>query len=194
MLVKLFAGFGIAYTFLYNGKSLKRWITRKIVVFIEDVTELFFPVYREEDSIDGIPHSELIHHLFTEKSFKRDDIEDRFLLPRYKVQEMGENMERVNILVRGENNARVLNEELSRSDVASIIRSAKTTKELRPLFRKKDRGFTSSPSAEQIKEELDSLATESHATGVQPMYNEGATGVQPPIPPLGFTSRAIVSA
>lgn len=193
LIAKVISGFSLAYLLLRYRKSMTKWITNKIIWTIEDVTEIFFPVHRDSNELEGIPHSELLHHLFTERSFKRNDIEDKFLIPRYKVQELGESLERVNVLVRGENNSRVLNDDLSRADVSEIIRNAQTHKDLKPLFRKKGSSYTSLPSAKAIEKEIEEMATCSHATDVQPVRNRCATGMQPLTLPSGFTTRTLTS-
>lgn len=153
-IVKVLAGFCGAFLLKRHHKAWRKWVLRKVVHFIEDLTELFWPVHREAGELEGIPHSELLDHLFTARSFKRQDIEDKFLIPRYKVTELKAELERVGVLVRGENNAHILNPEYSRQDVASIIQPVQRAKDLQPLFRKKGNGFTTQPSAKEIEKRV----------------------------------------
>lgn len=176
-IVKVIAGFVGAFMLRRYHKVWRKWFVRKLVHFVEDLTELFYPVTRTTDELEGIPHSELLDHLFTEKSFKRNDIENKFLLPRYKVTELKAELERVGVLVRGENNAHILNPAYSRQDVASIIHGKQRGRDLEMLFRKKGSGFTTEPSAKEI---------------------EARAAVPSPTPLLsaadfGFTKRAILA-
>ena len=104
-----------------------------------------------EDTIEGIPTVELLDHLFTAKSFKRDDIESKFRVPRYKVSALTKKFKELGVLVSGENNASVLNPEFSRQDLASILRDASSADDLEPLFRKDELGYTSRPSMPDIE-------------------------------------------
>lgn len=75
----------------------------------------------EAETIEGIPTGELIDHLFEHKSFKRQEIEAKFAIPRNRYSELAERMESVGILIRGENNSRVLNPAYSRERVAEHL-------------------------------------------------------------------------
>lgn len=109
-------------------------------------------------TLDGVPVSEILDHLFTDKSFKRDDIESKFSLPRYKVTELTKNLKRVGILTHGENNASILNPDYSRQDIASILKGNESSNNLEPLFRKKsDMHYTSEPTATEIEERVNTL-------------------------------------
>lgn len=189
--LKTICGFSMALVLIHNRKKIYKHCSRRIVWWLQDLSEVFTPVERDDDELDGIPHTELLHHLFTVKSFKRDDIENKFVIPRYKVQEIGEGLERVGVLVRGPNNSRVLNEEFSRADVASIVKNANCSRELKPLFREKNNGFTSLPSAKEVENEIEEMATVSHASHVQVMRDHDGTDVQPK---HGFISRELVTA
>jgi len=110
------------------------------------------------ETLDGVPVSEILDHLFTEKTFKRDDIESKFSLPRYKVTELTKNLKRVSVLIHGENNASILNPNYSRQDIASILRGHELSAELEPLFRKKaDMHYTSDPTAMEIEERVNTI-------------------------------------
>lgn len=106
------------------------------------------PVREEVPTFYGVPVVELVEYLFAgDGSFRRDDVEARFAMPRNKFDEMAKKMDGVKIFVRGENNARKLNPDFSRSDVSSMLFSAVESGELRRLFRKESEcSFTSRPS------------------------------------------------
>lgn len=157
------AGFTLAYhwkpvTSVLRNSALWFWdLTCDTVYFVAGETK------RPSDCIDGIPRHELLDFLFTEKSFKQDDVMAAFRIPRYKVTELKQNLERVGVLVRGPNNSHVLNSDISRRDVASIL-NARTASELQPLFRKRDDGsFTSDPSRPEIEERVASLLSAEEA-------------------------------
>lgn len=103
------------------------------------------------DTIEGIPTVELLDHLFEFESFKRDDIEKKFGIPRNRFTDLASKLESLKVLVRGENNARILNPEFSRSDVASILGGAERATELKPMFRRvNENTWANSPSKKEI--------------------------------------------
>lgn len=83
-----------------------------------------------EDSIEGIPVAELLNHLFTFKTFKRDDAERIFAMPRNRYQDLANRLDALGIFVRGTNNARELNPELSRQEVAALVRGERCASKL----------------------------------------------------------------
>jgi len=111
----------------------------------------------EKDTIEGVPTVEILDHLFEEKSFKRQEVEKKFWIPRNRYQVLVEKLDDLWVLERGENNSRVLNWDFGREDVAMILRGKKCAKDLsQPIrqekpwvfsFRPKKRGFKS-PTAE----------------------------------------------
>lgn len=110
------------------------------------------PVREDVPSFYGLPVVELVEYLFAgDGSFRRDDVEARFAMPRNKFDEMAKKMDGVKIFVRGENNARKLNPDFSRSDVSSMLFAAVESGELRPLMRKESEcSYTSSPSMPEL--------------------------------------------
>lgn len=126
-----------------------------------------------EITIEGIPHHELLDHLFKTGSLKREEVKDKFGIAHHRFKALADRMEEVGILVRGEANARVLNPEYSRQDVALMLRKAENAEDIQALFRPTDLGFTSAPSAKEI-------------------VNRVAKEVDTPLSPaLGFTRRQI---
>lgn len=112
------------------------------------------------DTIEGIPTLELLDHLFEHKSFKREDIETKFAIPRNRYATLANKMESIGILKRGENNSRVLNEEYTRADIASIFKNVTSAKDLKQVFRQiGETSFTKEPQKESMLQRLkESLA------------------------------------
>lgn len=71
----------------------------------------------EENLIFWIPIVEIVKHLFEEKHFKRTDIENKFLIPRNQYTKLASKLEQINILKRGENNSRILNEDYTQEQI-----------------------------------------------------------------------------
>ncbi len=112
------------------------------------------PEARKEEmagTLEGIPTVELLDHLFQFKSFKRSEVEEKFGLPRNRYTTLAMKLENLGVLIRGENNARVLNEEYSRADIAAIMASSWSVKGLKKVFRQVGpTSFTSEPTAKGI--------------------------------------------
>lgn len=85
------------------------------------------------DTIEGVPVPELIDHLFEKGSFKRDDIESKFGMPRNRYQRLAEKMEALEILTRGENNSRVLNKDMTRAEVIEHLKGKRVAMQLDTL-------------------------------------------------------------
>lgn len=81
---------------------------------------------------------ELLDHLFEFESFKRDDIEKKFGIPRNRFTTLAQKLEDLCVLKRGENNSRILNEEFARSDVALLLEGKTSAADLRLVSRKVD--------------------------------------------------------
>jgi hypothetical protein len=73
--------------------------------------------------VEGIPTLELIDYLFNNQSFKRDDIEAVFGIPRNRFDILAKKLDDLKVLVRGANNGRVLNPEMSRQEIVQILSS-----------------------------------------------------------------------
>lgn len=71
--------------------------------------------------VEGIPVDEFVDHIFEHKSFKRDDAETVFAMPRNRYQSLANRLDELGIFVRGANNARELNPNLSRKEVVALI-------------------------------------------------------------------------
>lgn len=102
----------------------------RYVVWGEDIKE-----DQSEASIEWIPVIELIDHLFVAKSFKREDIEKKFGIARHRFTEVANALEECWILVRGENNARVLNPVITKQEIVACIAEAREASQIarRPI-------------------------------------------------------------
>jgi hypothetical protein len=87
------------------------------------------------ETIEGIPTTELIDHLFTEGTFKRDDIERKFNVPRYRYTALAKKLKELDVLCSGpRNNETILNPDCTRETLADILAGKMTAGELeRPL-------------------------------------------------------------
>lgn len=87
------------------------------------------PVTVTGASLEGAPLTELVDHLFDTQSFKRADVETTFKIPRGRVSLLGDRLEEVGILTRGENNARIL-APVSREEVLKILKGKRRAEEI----------------------------------------------------------------
>jgi hypothetical protein len=117
------------------------------------------------ETIEGIPTVELLDHLFTAKSFKRDDVKLKFSVPQYRVEDLGRKLQDIGVLIVGPNNSKVLNPEFSRQDAASILKGKSSARELEPLFRRDGARLTSEPSAKAIEARVEEALTPPLAPG-----------------------------
>lgn len=92
---------------------------------IIDRTKQSVPVPNER--MEGVATDALIEHLFATKGFRRAEVEAKFKMPRHRVSLLADRLEEVGILMRGENNARVLG-AVSREHVRELL-SGKTVAE-----------------------------------------------------------------
>lgn len=73
------------------------------------------------DSIWGVPVIEIVGYLFDNGNFPRDSVCDVFAITRKDYSEIVEVLDIHNILVRGENNSRVLNPLMPREMVVNVL-------------------------------------------------------------------------
>jgi hypothetical protein len=103
------------------------------------------------DTIEGIPTVELLDHLFEHQSFKRDDIEGKFGIPRNRYTLLAIKLEKIGVLIRGDSNSRILNPDYSRADIAAILASSENARDLQAVFREVAPGsFTREPTGRGI--------------------------------------------
>lgn len=157
-LPKISASFLIVYNFKYIYNYVKNIIPEKI----DD---------EESDTIEGIPVFELLDHLFEYKSFKRDDIEKKFAVPRNRFTELAQRFEEMNILVRWSNNSRILNEDFSRQDIARIINWKTKASEIEMTFRPEGESkFTILPIWKVIKEKINNMFEKNDESAAAPSF------------------------
>ena len=90
--------------------------------------------------IEWIPVIELIDHLFTEQSFKREDVEKKFWIARHRFTDVVNALEECAILIRGENNSRVLNPNITRQEIVACIAEAEKATQIKrkPIAKNKN--------------------------------------------------------
>lgn len=130
------------------------WYTRafsSVSRYIGEIMDDFRVVESDEPLFYGIPVVEMVEYIFSGRGFVRSDIERKFAIPRNKFDEMAKKLDEVKVFVRGSNNSRTLNEDMSREDVSSILFSAAYSGEVRRLVRKVENGFSHTPSMPALR-------------------------------------------
>jgi hypothetical protein len=117
----------MCFGFVFFAPRFFRFIMDELVYIVEGLTQ---QSCESDETIEGIPVTEMVDHLFEEKSFKREEIEGKFGIPRNRYQRLAEKMEDLDILTRGENNSRVLNEEMSRAEVIEHLKGKRVAMQL----------------------------------------------------------------
>lgn len=101
------------------------WFARKVCMALLDIyehyTTSYEPIEDDQETVHGVPVTELLDYLFTVKTFKRDDVESRFKIPRYKYTMLTKAMKKAGVLVHGINNQTVLADGVSRAYVAGVL-------------------------------------------------------------------------
>lgn len=123
--------------------------------------------------LEGIPVTALVDHLVKFKTFKRDDIERKFLVPRYRYTALAKKLKEIGVLTHGQNNMSVLGEEWGREELTALFAGKEGADELekginivRPL---------PSPVAFSRRRISEETAKESHVQPiVQPMGSRRA--------------------
>lgn len=144
----------VSIIFVFNFSSLVSYVLEKFESMLASHDNI-----RTIDSIDGIPRIELLDHLFTAGNFKRDEVEKKWNIPRYRVTEISKKLEDLGVLVRGENNARVLNTEYTRSDLATLLDGFDSVSEIKMLTRKTVSGFSHVPSGSEVLQRVSPFVT-----------------------------------
>lgn len=92
-------------------------------VIFDHVRYLIFSFEKKthHDSIWGVPVIEIVGYLFDNGNFPRDSVCDVFAITRKDYSEIVEVLDIHNILVRGENNSRVLNPLIPREMVVNVL-------------------------------------------------------------------------
>ena len=125
-----------------NSILLKAIFSFLIVINFSRISEgiknldLWFGKNESTDHIEWIPTLELVDYLFENRSFKRDEVEKTFGIPRNRYEKLAKKLDELSILLRGENNARILNEEFTRQEVYKILDWKSSAEELKNIFSK----------------------------------------------------------
>lgn len=145
-IIKIFASFVLVF---YIWEILQ-WVKFFLSWIFEWMRE-FLPEKKNESKIyEGIPIFELVDYLFTNDKYSREEFCAHFATTRKVFDDLANWFDTIGVFTRGANNARVLNKEFSRSDIASIITRASETGEIRPLIREIKWWFTHSPTFKTI--------------------------------------------
>ena len=88
-----------------------------------------------KDAIDGVEKSDLISFLLKHKWFPFMNAKMQFGISPKDFKKIGDNLERVGVLVRGENNARILNENVTREILENIFTCSNSDDMFAPLLR-----------------------------------------------------------
>lgn len=139
----------IAFVLVFHWQRIRSEIQKKIPEKKVEITD---------DCIEWIPVFELLDHLFTFWSFKRDDVEKKFGIPRNRFTELAQKLEDLWILMRWPNNSRIINQDYSRQDVARILSGKQEASELKQEARQESStSFTFEPIGKHIKQKRSSI-------------------------------------
>lgn len=148
-LIKIFS----SYMFVRNFWNLRN----TIIKIINDIT------LKDKDTIEWVPTIELIDYLFEHKTFKRSDIEEIFWMPRNRFDVMAKRLDELWILIRWENNSRILNEDMTRQQIVKILMWSEFAKNINPKsFKISENTFTFEPAKKFLKEKINILMSPSH--------------------------------
>jgi hypothetical protein len=144
--LKVITGYACTYIFFRFRKKIQS-------ILLQAIYEITYMVYNERHNeiiepsqlIDDIPKTELVDYLLRFKNLNIKQATEYFLVPQNKIEKLAKKLEEVYVLVRGENNSRILNKDFGRQDLASIFNAASCIDDIESLFKKNDIGFTSVP-------------------------------------------------
>lgn len=143
------------------------------------------------DMVEGIPTIELIDYLFENQTFRRDDIEGVFGISRNRFDFLAKKLDDLKVLIRGANNGRILNPEMSRQEIVQILSSGEKAKDLKPTFNRiTENYFAAAPAImKNLKEKFsDILKINQNETGFikRPLYNKNHAYVKTPQKDMEF--------
>ena len=136
--------------FLHSKRIFVGWIICvNLFAFFDTIVCGFLKIYKliphvefmqpqekePKDAIDGVEKSDLISFLLDHKWFPFVNAKMEFGLNPKDHKKIGDNLERVWILVRGENNARILNENVTREMLENIFKCSDSDDLFSPLLR-----------------------------------------------------------
>ena len=98
--------------------------------------EIIQPQEKEpKDAIDGVEKSDLISFLLKNKWFPFINAKMQFGINPKEYKKIGDNLERIGVLIRGENNARILKENITREILENIFNCSDSNDLFAPLLR-----------------------------------------------------------
>lgn len=106
---------------------------KSLVGIVQDAYESAQPEeeWGDEQTIEGMNTEQVIDHLITRSTFKREEVEARFGVPRYRYSALVKKLKEIGVLVTGENNMSVLNsEEWNRDSLRRLFAGKETAAEL----------------------------------------------------------------
>lgn len=115
----------LSFTLVFSWKIWFFWVKNRAISFFSYISVCIRPKMSGA-SFYGIPVVELVEYLFSgDGSFRRDDIERRFAIPRNRFDEMAKLLDDYGVFTRGKNNARSLNPVISREALVSMLSGEK---------------------------------------------------------------------
>lgn len=82
------------------------------------------------DTIEGMDVEKVIAHLQQHRTFKRDDVERAFGVPRYRYTALVQKLKKLGVLVPGVNNMSVLSDEWTADELRGMFAGCETAAEL----------------------------------------------------------------
>lgn len=97
----------------YYAPRFFRLVLSELVTTCESLAEVtdFNRSCSDSPIIEGMDTEEVIEHLITRSTFKREEIEAKFKVPRYRYSALVKKLKELGVLVTGENNMSVFNSE-----------------------------------------------------------------------------------
>jgi len=157
----LFVGAATMVLGLYNGVVWKFAVACGFVFHFQTAYRFIKRIMRQKPNIsliEGVPAMELLDHIFTFGSFKRDEVCKKFGLSKERFDKLARRLESMQVFERGENNARVLNPDFTRQDVAAILEGKRKAADLAPTLKQvSPNAWTVEPTATIIQDRVDAL-------------------------------------
>lgn len=121
----IFPKWFVVFYYIFNLKLIHdqlNWIKIKIQKQSKLLVKIKQSKSEEKDNeIFWISIQEIVKHLIEQKHFKRTDIENKFIINRNQYNKLASKLEEINILVRWENNGRILNKDYSEKQIAKAL-------------------------------------------------------------------------
>ena len=136
--------------FIHSKRIFVGWILCvNLFAFFDTIVSAFLKIWKliphvefmqpqekePKDAIDGVEKSDLISFLLKNKWFPFMNAKMQFGISPKDHKKIGDNLERVGVLVRGENNARILNENVTRETLEKMFTCSNSDELFAPLLR-----------------------------------------------------------